>query len=334
MKTILTSVFLFILFPALCHATTWDEPWMDTVIKDAEAFVKADITEKRPDGIKARLLTHLAGEKVPEEFEVTGFSLLNFGSYSVEDDFFQLEPDMDYYLFIKRGKQKGQYLIATPTTGWAIITPDGVAATYRHSYHQALVPEMIYEKSMSAIFNKLHGKKVKSDFILAYMKKHLSREPALISKAGKNEEIAREFFLQHVALELFRYFGTVDDIRLIDPFLSADDYHVQISAVRAIDQINSNETKKRLIRFIEEDRTGFAKVMAIWGLKHLGAVEYKGRLEAFMKNGKDEETGFGGNIMDPRVGTRFPASVKASISVLLDDWKDESYSRPDIADDK
>lgn len=35
----------------------------------------------------------------------------------------------------------------------------------------------------------------------------------------------------------------------------------------------------------------------------------------------DQETGFGGNIMDPRIGTYFPESVKDSIKVLLDEWR-------------
>ena len=121
---------------------------------------------------------------------------------------------------------------------------------------------------------------------------------------------------------------------MIDPFLSADDYHVQISAVRAIDQINANDSKERLIEFIESDRVGFAKVMAVWGLEHLSAVEYTERLKAFMKNGKDEETGFGGNLMDPRVGTKFPESVKASVAALLDKWKDQSSNKPDAGDGK
>lgn len=332
MKTIITFIFLFLAFPFLCQATTWDEPWMDAVIKDADSFVKADVTENRPDGFKATLLKHLTGEKVPKEFEVTDFSLLNFGSYSAKNDVFPFNPEIDYYLFIKRGKNEGQYLIATPTTGWAKITSNGVIATYRHSYHQALVPEAVYEESMSAIFKKIHKEEVKSDSILAYMKEHLSKEPALLSKSDGNENVYKEFFLQHVALELFRYFGTADKLYLIDPFLSADDYHVQISAVRAIDQINGNDSKKRLIEFIESDRVGFAKVMAVWGLEHLGAVEYIGRLEAFMKNGKDEETGFGGDLMDPRVGTQFPESVKASVIDLLNKWKDESSNKPDTGD--
>jgi hypothetical protein len=45
------------------------------------------------------------------------------------------------------------------------------------------------------------------------------------------------------------------------------------------------------------------------------------RLEAFVKTGADQETSFGGDIMDPRVGTYFPESVKDSIKVLLDEWR-------------
>ena len=327
MKTNLTLISLCLLFPILCHATTWDEPWMEVVIKDADAFVKADVTENRPDGFKATLLKHLAGENVSKEFKVTGFSLLHFSSYSAKEDVFRFNPDLDYYLFLKKGKKEGQYLIATPTTGWAIIISEGVNATYRHSYHQALVPEDVYEESMSAIFKKLHNEKVKSDTIIAYIEKHLSKEPALPSKSDGNEDVLKKFFLQHVALELFRYFGTAEKIDLIDPYLSTDDYHVQISAVRAIGRINTNDSKRRLIEFIESDRVGFAKVMAVWGLERLNAVEYKGHLNAFLKNGKDEETGFGNSIMDPRVGTHFPRSVKAAVEDLLIKWKNESSNK-------
>lgn len=44
------------------------------------------------------------------------------------------------------------------------------------------------------------------------------------------------------------------------------------------------------------------------------------RLEAFVKTGIDQETGFGGSIMDPRVGTMFPDSVKEAIKHSLGEW--------------
>ena len=175
---------------------------------------------------------------------------------------------------------------------------------------------------MSAIFKKIHDEEAGSELVLEYMNEHLSKKPALLSKSEGNEAVYKEFFLQHVSLELFRYFGTEDKLHLIDPFLSADDYHVQISAVRAIGQINAVESKKRLIEFVESDRVGFAKVMAIWALDGLNAREHEERLKVFVRNGTDEQTGFGGDIMDPRVGTRFPESVKSAVTDLLDKWND------------
>ena len=75
------------------------------------------------------------------------------------------------------------------------------------------------------------------------------------------------------------------------------------------------------MKFIEGKGVGFAKVMCVWALKRLNAKGMIPRLEAFLKTGTDQETGFGGDIMDPRVGTYFPESVKDSIKVLLDDWR-------------
>jgi hypothetical protein len=76
------------------------------------------------------------------------------------------------------------------------------------------------------------------------------------------------------------------------------------------------------MKFIEgKNGVGFAKVMCVWGLKRLNARGMIPRLEAFVKTGADQETGFGGDIMDPRVGTYFPESVKDSIKVLLDEWR-------------
>ena len=70
------------------------------------------------------------------------------------------------------------------------------------------------------------------------------------------------------------------------------------------------------------DRAPFAKVMAVWGLKRLGAREHAGRLRKYAATAKaaGEKCGFGGNIMDPRVGTSFPGTVKDAIDALLAEW--------------
>ena len=47
------------------------------------------------------------------------------------------------------------------------------------------------------------------------------------------------------------------------------------------------------MKFIEGKGVGFAKVMCVWGLKRLNAKGMTSRLEAYLKTGADQETGFG-----------------------------------------
>ena len=107
---------------------------------------------------------------------------------------------------------------------------------------------------------------------------------------------------------------------LLDAFLKHPGYHVQISAVRALSRIDTKAARERLFAFLTGEGEGFAKVMAVWGLKRLDAREFRSRLEAFYPNAPTEETGFGGNIMDPRVGTSFPDSVKHAVGQLIEHW--------------
>ena len=86
-------------------------------------------------------------------------------------------------------------------------------------------------------------------------------------------------------------------------------------------RIDTPAARARLFAFLTEDREGFAKVMAVWGLRRLDAREFLERLVAFIPNAATEKTGFGGSIMDPRVGTRFPASVKAAAEELVARWR-------------
>ena len=321
-----------LLAPLSAYGTTWDEPWMDEVLRDADSFVKIKVVESKPEQLTARVTKRLAGARTPEEIRVVGFSLLQIGSTTAGIKNSELamgfNPQLEYYLFLKKGKKEGEYLIATPTTGWAKIIKSGVNATYRHSYHQAIVSEDVYETTMTAIFARIHGEKIDETKVRAFMKEQLSQEPALVEKSQGDKDVIAKFCLQHAALETFRYLGREEDLPRIDPFLKADDFHVQISAVRAISRITSDGVKKRLIEFIEADRRGFAKVMAVWGLEDLDAREMEARLKKFVNEGKDEETGFGGNLMDPRVGTHFPKSVKTAVERLLAVWAGDPAAKP------
>jgi hypothetical protein len=318
---------LVAMIPARGVATTWDEPWMDKVITNAESFVLATVLENHPGEFKAKVVKQLAGVKTPNEVQIRGFSLLHLGSLSDKGEVeFDFKTNSSYYFFLRRSTEGTNYLIATPTTGWAKITDKGVNATYRHSYHQAIVPQEIYETTIVAIFNRIHGIKGDEDQAKQYVKKELKKTPAT-TKPG-TEDGLREFFLQHAALETFAYVGSEEELSLIDPFLNTGDFHVQISAVRAISHIRSEHVTGRLMDFIEGEHYGFAKVMAVWGLKEQEARNMLPRLKKFLESGKNEETGFGGNIMDPRVGTRFPGSVKSAINQLIRIWEQKAPGKP------
>jgi hypothetical protein len=317
---ILASLFLL---PVSAFAMTWDEPWHDTVVADAQSFVKVQILNSNPREFRARRVKHLAGAPVPDEFSVVGFSLLKIGSATGEfakECSLAFNPELPYYLLVKPAGAPGEYLIATPTSGWAKVTKHGVNATYRHSYHQAILPESVYELTMSAIFRRLHGDTTSNAEVDRFITKQMSLQPALSGKANSDPAAADTFFRQHAAIETLRHFARTNDLTRIAPFLAADDSHVQISAVRVLAKIPSADAKRKAMDFIRGRNHGFAKVLAIWALDQWNAREYRKQLEDLLLKMKDEETGFGGNIMDPRVGTQFPTTVKEAIKQLLGKW--------------
>ena len=322
MRSLLFVLFLCFIIAHDARATTWDEPWHDEVMRNSDSFVKVKITANEGSVVKAELIKFLAGARTPAQIELKGYWSLTLTSISSASSELGMPftPGQIYYLFIKKSAKTNAYQIPTPTSGWASLHGADVAATYRHSFHKALVPEEIYEKTMQAIFNGARGQPYDTDFIEKFTKEQLSQSVAALSQ--EDLAMTKRFFLQHVALESFFHLGKGADLALLIPFTESDNYHVQISACRAVSRIDSPASRELLMKFIEgKNGVGFAKVMCVWGLKRLNAKGMIPRLEAFVKTGADQETGFGGDIMDPRVGTYFPESVKDSIKVLLDEWR-------------
>lgn len=321
MRSLLFILFVCFIIAHPTRATTWDEPWHDEVMRNSESFVKVKVTENQGSMAKAEVIKFLAGARTPVQIELRGYSRLNVTSTSSPNDELRLPftPGQTYYLFIKKSEKTNTYQIPTPTSGWAQLQGADVAATYRHSLHKALVPEEVYEKTMQAIFNGTKGQSYDTDFIERFLKEQLTQSVAVLKQ--EDSALTKRFFLQHVALESFYHLGKGADLALLIPFVDTDDYHVQISACRAVSRIDSSSARELLMKFIEGKGVGFAKVMCVRGLKRLNAKGMISRMEAFLKTGTDQETGFGGNIMDPRVGTYFPESVKASIKELLNDWR-------------
>ena len=210
------------------------------------------------------------------------------------------------------------FRIATPTTGFAPLMPRGVYATYRFSAHQAIVPAEIYEPSMAALFRKLHGSATAEDeaWVRSLVDVELHKEPRDVGQGDDDT-----FFRQHVALECLRSFGTEQDLPLLDPFLRASGFHVQLSAVRALAGIPGEPSQSRLLEFLTGDHPPVAKVLAVWGLRDQDARSLAPALEPLLATMSTEECGLGIKLMDPRIGTAFPESAHEALEELLEGWK-------------
>ena len=300
-------------------ATTWDEPWQEQVLREAETFAQYRVLENKAARLVLKKTRHVAGKETPEEVVVKGFFLLQLGSRSSTDELsIDWDEDSVMYCFLKKARGN-TWQLPTPTAGFAEVEEGTVTATYRHSYHKALVSEKIYELTMGCLFKKVHGEGFDEKPVREFIEATLGKPPVKLPEDPEKAS-TDPFFLQHAALECLYYLGRPDDLDRVRPFLVFDDYHGQISAVRALSGIQTPSARKELLKFLEGDGNGFAKVMAVWGLKRQAAREAIDRLRKIHETASTEEVGFGGRVMDPRVGTSFPENVRAAIAELLEEW--------------
>ena len=304
--------FLAVIF-GQAKATTWDEPWQNEVIKQAGYFVLAKVLNYDADkGVTIRILNQFGGSKLEGELKITNFYLLHLCSSSGgEGPEFEFDGVDSCYFFIKKNA-KNEYCISTPTSGFATVQNGQVNATYRHSYHQALVDQSLYEKTMTAIFNHYHNLPYDTKFINDFVKKYVSMKPAGFSK----DEIST-FFNQHVALECIYHLSLPGYYEDIIPFLHDKNFHNQVSAARALIAYNDDKSRQSLMGMIRDTSVrGFVKVMCIWTLGSFKPRNLKPELEELQKTASEAENGFGGNIMDPRVCTNIP-TVKEALTKLV-----------------
>lgn len=306
---------LFLLGTIKTFATTWDEPWADKVIKEANYFVLADIISfDEEKGIKIKIIKQLGGKKLPSEIEITDYYLLELMSSSGGHgaEFPSFKDIKQSYFFIKKNS-KGKFCISTPTSGFDYIKDENVYATYRHSYHQASVSIDIYEMTMTAIFNNYHNLEYDKKSVATYIEKTLSNKPA-----GFGEGEINTFFLQHVALETIFHLRLDNYYHLMLPFFNdSSNFHNRVSSSRALIANNNIEVIKLLMNKIATNKEDdFTTVNCIWTLKEFKPKEMKSELEKLIENASTEDNGFGGNIMDPRVATSFP-TVKDALEDLI-----------------
>ncbi len=308
-------IFLTFLTSTNSYATTWDEPWAEKVIMEATSFILGKVISNDPKkGIEVFVYKTVSGKSLADTILISNFYSLTLcsssGGHGAE---FHTSSIDSCYFFIKENS-KGQLCIPTPTTGYDYVNNGKVMATFRHSYHQASVPVLVYEKAMTAVFNSYHNLDYDKTYMETFVIEHLSKSPA-----GFDEDEINTFFLQHVALECVYHLKLPIKESLILPFLNdINNFHNQISAARALNTFNTETNKQELLKAIADTtKRDFVRVLCVWSLSNFNPKELKLSLQNLEKSASDESDGFGGNIMDPRVCTRMP-TLKNAIKELTD----------------
>ncbi|PLW91875.1 MAG: hypothetical protein C0592_13595 [Marinilabiliales bacterium] len=297
-------------------ATTWDEPWQDEIIKNSEYFILGNVIKNDyQKGTTIEIIKNIVGYRLPDQILISDFYLLHLCSYSDgHGPEFQFDEGEQYYFFLKVNED-GHYCISTPSSGFAYFDKEEniVYATYRHSYHQALVDPDIYEKTMTTLFHYYHNESYETQYITDLASEFLNKAPA-----GFEAFETDVFFGQHVAMEMLYHLKLGGFYEQLTYFLKdTSNQHNQISAARALRAYNTEECKDLLIDAIANpDYDDFVKVICIWTLSEFNPVDKKAEIEALVEDASDLDNGFGGNIMDPRVCTHFP-TVKSALKQLL-----------------
>jgi hypothetical protein len=316
MKKLFKILLLVTVFGTInSYATTWDEPWADKVIKRASSFVLAKVISTDPDkGIKIFVLKTVSGIILSDTILINNFYALDIcsrsGGHGAE---FHTIPIDSCYFFINQNT-KGEFCIATPTTGFDYVKSGRVSATFRHSYHQASVPVEVYDKAMTAVFNNYHNLPYDKVYIEKFVVENLSKAPA-----GFDENEINTFFLQHVALECIYHLKLNVKETLVLSFLNDEkNFHNQVSGARAMAAFNTETSKQQLLKAISDTtKRDFVRVMCVWSLSSFKPTKLKTQLQKVEKFASNESDGFAGNIMDPRVCTHIP-SLKDALKELLD----------------
>lgn len=310
MKHILKTTLIFIILSCFAEtrAETWDEPWQKEIIQKSEVFIFGKVIETDGKTAKVEILKNLSSTELEDEITIEEFFLLALTSSSGRGVHLSLETGSSYYFFLKKN-DNGNYSLPTPTSGYAYLHEEkNIVATYRHSYHQALVSQEIYELTYINIWNYYKTGKFHDEKINEYISSQLAIKPA----SFENQDEINIFFSQHVALETAYLLDLSPDFEKVTSFISCDNFHLRVSALQLLGNYKTDKSKDILLKSItNEDHSDFEKVIAIWSLKKIADPNYISKLKQIQDNLSDEETGFGGNIMDPRIGTYFPSPRSA-----------------------
>lgn len=170
---------------------TWDEPWQKEIIQNADYFVLAKVLSNVDSiGTEIEIIKYFGNQKLEGRILINGFSLLKMTSSSGHGVHLYFEKDQTLYFFLNKREDRN-YAIPTPTSGFAVLDSNKIVyATYRHSYHQALIPQDVYEMTYKEIWDYYKTGEFNIDRILPFINEYIDKSPAGFEK----EEISTFFY--------------------------------------------------------------------------------------------------------------------------------------------
>jgi hypothetical protein len=306
-----------------CRANTWNEPWHKDVVSASNSFGLFLAENVGNSKVVLRRVKHIAGIETPEKFETAGYHMLKTTSASSTDWPFWLKKGDRGYLHLRRD-DAGNWLLATPSAGLAPLLPNGeVAATYRVSFVQARVSARVYESTQTCIFQYLAGKEC--DRQVKEWIQETVRPPAAALGPASSDAEAKRFFEQHAALETAAIIKQPVSESSWRSFLDSTFFYTQSAALSYVAQVGTADAPEILSKYIcDPSKHNGIRGYAILLLKRNKKLVDIERLRTCRSEQSNEEVFWPvSGIMDGRVGTTFPKSVRDGIGEILDERKSE-----------
>lgn len=305
MKTLLALLILFSAFSAKSMA--WDEPWQIDIIKEADYFFYGKVISVQDTQAVVHVEKSIGGT-LAGDIMIAGCFMLDLCEGTKHDTvFLMLQKGDEGYFMLKKG-ERGKYQMPTPSSGFDLISDTLVIATYRHTFHQAMILPELYEFTYKQIWNKHHLGTYDMDTLQQFFDTTLAKPPAAMSP---EERIT--FFEQHVALETAYLLGYEYDFERLQTFVESKNVHLKISGLRAMSCFKrSKPVTNYLLEYIRNaENDNFTKVIAIWSIWEQCEDDYKKQLWMLREELDQQVVGWGVRSNDPRYCTYFPSPYQA-----------------------
>lgn len=289
-----------VLIASQAVADTWLEPFHAEVVAEADTLVAATIDR----GNRLRVDRVLAGQDPGARVEVATIGAI------------ELEPGARVYAWVERNGDS--WTVPTPTSSIRPFLGEHVVGTFRISCAGALYEPALFERLQIALFEVLHGgSDTAHDVLASFVREELSRPAEYFGGEG-DPTAALGFFRQIAALELLATDASLMPGLDLALFLASDDFHLQISAVRALAAREGSTDD--LLDVLESESTHVVPMMVAARLLRGRELDYvqQRRLVPLAESASGDEVALcGGSIMDPRVVEGYDVSPRDAIRELL-----------------